>query len=67
MSTADIAPENVPERRGVFTARAARPLHLLRLLSARLPDVRADERGDVLAARAHQPDAGARDRRVIRR
>ena len=41
-----------PSGAGIFDARPARPLHLLRLLPARLPDVRADRRRDVLAARA---------------
>src|SRR5919112_131074 len=45
---------------------AARPLHLVRLLPARLPDLRAHARGDVLAARADQPHARDRDRRPRR-
>ena len=55
-----------PDGGGHLHTGAARPLHLLRLLPAGVPDLRPDRRRDLVAARADQPHARDRDGRARR-
>ena len=55
-------PRTCRARRQHLRPAAARPLHLLRVLPARLPDLRADQGRGLLAPWADHADAGAGDR-----